>query len=318
MLRDFWRDFAANVATASEVKRSEVIDALNELLSDHLFPARADGGDPRECPNCKAGKLSLKLGKFGLSNCSVPECRYTRQLGMSGEDAAVAPEGTTLGTDPVTGLEVALRSGRFGPYLQLGPDGEKGGEKPKRASIPKGWVIEDLDLEQALKLLGLPREIGIHPETGKPMVAGIGRYGPFVENAGKYANLDSVDEVFTVGANRAISLLAEKKQGRGRMAATALKELGEHPTLGGPVTVRSGRYGPYVNHAKTNATIPRSAKPEDVTLEQAVELLAERESRAPGGKSPKTRKATAKPRAPAKPKTAKPRARKAAKAEAAE
>jgi DNA topoisomerase-1 len=178
-------------------------------------------------------------------------------------------------------------------------------------------VIEDLDLEAALRLLALPREIGIHPETGKPIVAGIGRYGPFVENAGKYANLDSVDEVFTVGANRAISLLAEKKQGRGRTAVAALKELGEHPTLGGPVVVRAGRYGPYVNHAKTNATIPRAMKPEDVTLEQAVELLAERESRAPSGKAPAKRKAAAKPRAGAKPKAAKPRAAKTPKAKAA-
>jgi DNA topoisomerase-1 len=320
VLRDFWRDFAATVAQASEVSRSQVIDALNLILADHLFPARADGGDPRECPSCKAGKLSLKLGKFGafLGCSNYPECRYTRQLGMNEEEAAasasVSPEGAVLGDDPETGLQVMLRSGRFGPYLQLGPDAEKGQEKPKRASIPKGWVIEDLDLESALKLLALPREIGIHPETGKPIVAGIGRYGPFVENAGKYANLDSVDEVFTVGANRAISLLAEKKSGRGRNAASVLAELGEHPTLGGPVTVRSGRYGTYVNHAKTNATLPRTMTPEETTLERAVELLAERESRAPSGrKPPKPRKAAAKPRTAAKPKTAKPKAAKAPK-----
>lgn len=316
VLRDFWRDFAANIATASEAKRSEVIDALNELLSDHLFPARPDGVDPRECPNCKSGRLSLKLGKFGaFVGCSnYPECRYTRQLGVNGDEAgaaSVAPEGTTLGTDPATGLEVLLRSGRFGPYLQLGPDAEKGGEKPKRAGIPKGWVIDDIDLEAALKLLSLPREVGVHPETGKPIVAGIGRYGPFVENAGKYANLDSVDEVFTVGPNRAISLLAEKKSGRARASAAVLKELGEHPTLGGPVTVRSGRYGPYVNHAKTNATLPRTMIPEEATLERAVELLAERESRGPGKKPARPRKtAGAKSKAPAKPRAAKPKAMK--------
>jgi DNA topoisomerase-1 len=180
------------------------------------------------------------------------------------------------------------------------------GEKPKRASIPKGWVIEDLDLEAALKLLSLPREIGIHPETGKPITAGIGRYGPFVENAGKYANLDSVDEVFTVGANRAVVLLAEKKSARPRASASVLKELGEHPTLEGPVTVRSGRYGPYVNHAKVNATVPRDVKPEDVTLEQAVELLAEREARGPAKKKPARAKKTAaaKPKSRAKAKAA--------------
>ncbi len=308
VLRDFWRDFAVNITQASEISRSEVIEALNGLLADHLFPQRSDGGDPRECPSCKAGKLSLKLGKFGaFIGCSnYPECRYTRQLGMSGDEAAavatVSPEGTTLGDDPKSGLPVLLRNGRFGPYIQLGPDPEKGGEKPKRASIPKGWAIDQIDLEAALKLLSLPREIGIHPETNSRIVAGIGRYGPFVENAGKYANLDSVDEVFTVGANRAISLLAEKKSGRGRATPAALKELGEHPSGGGAITVRSGRYGPYVNHGKVNATLPRAVKPEDVTLEQAVELLAERAGRAPAKKAaPKGRKAPAKkPRAKSK------------------
>jgi DNA topoisomerase-1 len=286
-----------------------VIDALNELLADHLFPALADGGDPRECPACKAGKLSLKLGKFGaFIGCSnYPECRFTRQLGVSGEDAVaaagVSPEGTALGEDPDSGLAVMLRTGRFGPYLQLGPDPtEKGAEKPKRASIPKGWTLDQIDIEAALKLLSLPREIGIHPETGAPITAGIGRYGPFVENAGKYANLDSVDEVFTVGANRAISLLAEKKSGRGRATPSALKNLGDHPTEGGVITVRSGRYGPYVNHGKVNATLPRNMNPEGVTLEQALQLLAEKAGRAPAKKTAsKGRKAPAKkPRAKAK------------------
>jgi DNA topoisomerase-1 len=309
VLRDFWTDFAANIAQASEISRSEVIDALNELLADHLFPALADGGDPRECPACKAGKLSLKLGKFGaFIGCSnYPECRFTRQLGVSGEDAVaaagVSPEGTALGEDPDSGLAVMLRTGRFGPYLQLGPDPtEKGAEKPKRASIPKGWTLDQIDIEAALKLLSLPREIGIHPETGAPITAGIGRYGPFVENAGKYANLDSVDEVFTVGANRAISLLAEKKSGRGRATPSALKNLGDHPTEGGVITVRSGRYGPYVNHGKVNATLPRNMNPEGVTLEQALELLAEKAGRAPAKKTAsKGRKAPAKkPRAKAK------------------
>jgi DNA topoisomerase-1 len=309
VLRDFWTDFAANIAQASEISRSEVIDALNELLADHLFPALADGGDPRECPACKAGKLSLKLGKFGaFIGCSnYPECRFTRQLGVSGEDAVaaagVSPEGTALGEDPDSGLAVMLRTGRFGPYLQLGPDPtEKGAEKPKRASIPKGWTLDQIDIEAALKLLSLPREIGIHPETGAPITAGIGRYGPFVENAGKYANLDSVDEVFTVGANRAISLLAEKKSGRGRATPSALKNLGDHPTEGGVITVRSGRYGPYVNHGKVNATLPRNMNPEGVTLEQALQLLAEKAGRAPAKKiASKGRKAPAKkPRAKAK------------------
>ncbi|MGH6922533.1 MAG: type I DNA topoisomerase [Propylenella sp.] len=305
VLRDFWRDFTSNVEQANEVSRTQVLDALNDLLADHLFPQPANGSDPRACPACGTGKLSLKLGKFGaFIGCSnYPECRYTRQLGANGDEggaaAAGSPEGVVLGEDPETGLTVTLRTGRFGPYVQLGPDAGKGEEKPKRASIPKGWVVDDIELAAALKLLSLPREIGAHPETGKPITAGIGRYGPFVSHDGKYANLDGVDEVFTVGANRAISLLAEKKSGRGRATPAVIKDLGEHPTEGGPVTVRAGRYGPYVNHGKLNATLPRSLKPEDVSADQAVALLAEKAAKgtSPAGRS--RRPARGKPRAKA-------------------
>jgi DNA topoisomerase-1 len=305
VLEDFWRDFTANVEQASEISRSQVIDALNELLADHLFPPRSDGGDPRACPACEGGRLSLKLGRYGaFVGCSnYPECRYTRQLGANGEDgAAVAasPNGVALGDDPETGLPVTLRTGRFGPYVQLG-EAAKGEEKPRRAGIPKGWAVDEIDLAAALKLLSLPREIGAHPETGKPITAGIGRYGPFVSHDGKYANLDSVDEVFTVGANRAISLLAEKKSGgRSRSTPAVVKDLGEHPTEGGPLTVRSGRYGPYVNHGKINATLPRALKPEDVTVEQAVELIAEKAAKGAPAKKAAAKKKPAKKKAPAK------------------
>jgi DNA topoisomerase-1 len=297
VLREFWRDFAAAVESTSEIKRSEVLESLNEFLGDHLFPSRADGSDPRACPSCGAGRLSLKLGKYGaFVGCSnYPECRYTRQLTGNGEADASAPppEGTPLGVDPETGLGVTLRSGRFGPYVQLGE-----GEKPKRASIPKGWAVEDIDLEAALKLLSLPRQVATHPETGAAISAGIGRYGPFVEHEGKYANLDSVDEVFTVGANRAISLLAEKqgRAGRARATPSALKDFGEHPALGGKVTLRAGRYGPYINHGKVNATLPRNVEPQDVTLDQALALLAAKEAKggAGGRKSSGKRKPAAK------------------------
>jgi DNA topoisomerase-1 len=294
VLRDFWRDFAANVEATSAIGRAEVLEALNEVLGEHLFPARADGGDPRACPACANGRLSLKLGKYGaFVGCSnYPECRFTRQLTDGAENGAAQPppEGTLLGEDPESGLPVTLRSGRFGPYVQLGD-----GEKPKRSSIPKGWAVEDIDLEAALRLLSLPREIAAHPETGKPIVAGIGRYGPFVEHDGKYANLDSVEEVFSVGANRAISLLAEKQRRGGRSRATpaALKELGEHPTLGGPVTVRSGRYGPYVSHGKLNATLPRDLQPEAVDLERAVSLLAAKAEKGTTRKAPAKRRTKA-------------------------
>ncbi|MCB1498413.1 MAG: type I DNA topoisomerase [Bauldia sp.] len=306
VLREFWRQFSEDVAETSDLRVAEVLEALNELLGPHIFPPRADGGDPRQCPSCGNGRLSLKLGKFGsFIGCSnYPECRYTRQLAATGENGnggEIGGDGTrVLGTDPESGLEVSLRSGRFGPYVQLGEAGEDG-EKPKRASLPRGWEAATLELAEALALLNLPREVGIDPETGTPITAGIGRYGPFVQHDGTYANLDSVEEVFSVGINRAVSLLAEKRAGGGRRGGratpAALKTLGEHPVAGGPVTVRDGRYGPYVNHGKVNATLPKDLAPDAVTMEQAVELLA-----AKAGKAPAKRAAAKKPTAKSSPK----------------
>ena len=291
LLRDFWRQFSADVANTKELRVAEVLEALNELLGPHVFPKRADGGDPRQCPSCGTGKLSLKLGKFGaFIGCSnYPECRYTRQLAVpngNGDGAELGGDGTrVLGQDPETGLDVTVRTGRFGPYVQLGEATEEN-KKPKRASLPKGWDPATIDLDRALALLALPREVGLNPETGTPITAGIGRYGPFVQNDGTYANLDSVDEVFSVGLNRAVSLIAEKKagggRGRGRATPKALKTLGEHPTAGGPITVREGRYGPYINHGKINATLPKDVDPESVTIGMALELLAAKAAKGPG------------------------------------
>src|SRR5581483_9866307 len=313
VLRDFWRQFSADVAETKDLRVAEVLEALNELLGPHIFPARADGGDPRTCPLCGTGKLSLKLGKYGaFIGCSnYPECRFTRQLaGPEGTDGSEAiPDKRVLGIDPESGLEVSLRTGRFGPYVQLGE--AEGDEKPKRASLPRGWDAATLDLERALALLALPRSVGIHPETGKEITAGIGRYGPFVLHDGTYANLDSVEEVFSVGINRAVSLLAEKKAGggrRGRATVAPLKTLGDHPTLSGPVTVREGRYGAYVNHGKVNATLPKGMAPDSVTMDQAVALLAERAGKAPArGRAKgvaKPKAAAAKPKRKPKPKPA--------------
>jgi DNA topoisomerase-1 len=317
VLRDFWRQFSHDVAQTKDLRVSEVLDVLNELLGPHVFPARADGGDPRQCPNCGTGKLSLKLGKFGaFIGCSnYPECRYTRQLAVNGDNAGAdfGADGKLLGTDPETGLAVTLRTGRFGPYVQLGEQGEDKKIKPKRASIPRGWDVNELDLEHALSLLRLPREVGTHPESGKPITAGIGRYGPFVLHEGTFANLDSVEEVFSVGLNRAVTLIAEKvaNPGRrgGRGAAKALRELGDYPE-GGKVTVHEGRYGPYVKAGKINATLPKDVGPDAVTLEQALELIAAR-----AGKPARPKKA-AKTKAAAKPKTPKATAEAAPKAPA--
>ena len=306
LLREFWGDFHG--ATQEVLQRStrDVIEALNTTLGPFLFPS--PGG--RACPKCGTGELSLKPSRFepfiGCSN--YPECRYTRKFGPPSEEGDAPAGDRELGTDPETGQTVFLKSGRFGPFVQLGED-----EKPKRASLPKGWSPEAMDLEKGLRLLRLPREVGNHPEDGGVILAGIGRYGPFVQHAGVYANLQGVDEVFEVGVNRAVTLLAEKKAGGrgGRGVATALRELGPHPVDGAPVKILAGRYGPYVKHGEVNANIPGGEDPETLTLEAATALLAARAAKAPtkGGKAKSSRaKASAKPKAAPKAKpAAKPR-----------
>ena len=288
VLRDFWREFIAAVNDIGDLRIAQVLEALNELLGPHIFPEPQDGGDPRACPSCTNGRLSLKVGKFGaFIGCSnYPECRYTRQLAdTNGEKASLSGEAKVLGADPETGLEITLRIGRFGPYVQLGES--DGGEKPKRASIPKGTDPEHIDLERALALLALPREVGLHPETGKPIVAGFGRYGPYVHHDGKYASLSAPEEVFEIGINRAVSLLAEKAANRRPRASSVIKELGDHPELGGKVQVLSGRYGPYVKHGKVNATLPKDRDPEQVKLQEAVELIAAKSAKGPTKKMPR-------------------------------
>jgi len=295
VLRDFWEAFSANITEVKDLRVTEVLDALNDLLASHIFPPKADGGDPRLCPTCGTGQLSLKLGKFGaFIGCSnYPECKHTMQLSdaaTGGTSEAGSGDGT-LGTDPESGTDVFLKVGRFGPYVQLGE-----GPEPKRSSLPKGWTPASLTLEQALQLLKLPRPIGNHPETGLPITAGLGRYGPFILHDGKYANLPDVEEVFTVGLNRAVDLLAQKAAGgfkRGGAAVAAIKTF-EHDD--GAITVRSGKYGPYVNQGKVNATIPKDIKPEDVTVEQALEWIAARAAIV----GTKTKKAPAKKAAPKK------------------
>ena len=296
VLRDFWSDFTGAVDEIKDLRVGDVLEALNEMLGPHIFPTREDGTDPRACPACGNGRLSLKIsGKYGaFIGCeNYPECRYTRQLAdhNGGDAEAATPDGKILGYDPA-GLAVTLRTGRFGPYVQLGEGTEE--EKPKRASVPRGVDAATLGLDRALELLSLPREVGLHPESGKPIVAGLGRYGPFILHDGMYANLESVEDVFTVGLNRAVALIAEKAAGgKGRFQRakpTVLKELGEHPD-GGPIQVLSGRYGPYVKHASTNATIPNGKDPATITVVEAIELIAARAAKA--GKKP-TKKAAKK------------------------
>ncbi|MBZ9794584.1 type I DNA topoisomerase [Mesorhizobium sp. ES1-4] len=315
VLRDFWKDFSGAVADIKELRVTDVLDALNEELAPLVFPAREDGSNPRICPKCGTGNLSLKLGKFGaFVGCSnYPECSFTRQLGdaanPNGENGGGEDGTRVLGKDPYTAEEITLRSGRFGPYIQRGD-----GKEAKRSSLPKGWTPESIDHEKALALLGLPRDVGKHPESGKMISAGLGRYGPFVLHDGTYANLDSIEDVFSIGLNRAVSVIAEKqskgKGGRNGGTPAALKELGDHPGGGGKIVVRDGKYGPYVNFGKVNATLPKGKDPQSVTIEDALALIAEKEAKGGGGKKPFRKAAAAK--APAAKKTAakKPAAKK--------
>jgi DNA topoisomerase I len=270
-----------------------VLDVLDDMLGPHIYPAREDGGDPRQCPTCGTGRLNLKAGKFGafVGCTNYPECRYTRPL--AADSAATADR--VLGEDPDTGFEVAVKAGRFGPYIQLGDAKDYGeGEKPKRAGIPKNTSPSDVELDLALKLLSLPREIGKHPETGEPITAGLGRFGPFVKHEKTYASLEAGDEVFDIGLNRAVTLIAEKiakgPSGR-RFGADPGKPLGEHPALGG-IAVKNGRYGAYVTAGGVNATIPNDKTPDTITVAEAIALLDERAAKG-GGKVKKVAKKAA-------------------------
>ena len=301
VLRDFWKDFSAAIDDIKELRITDVLNVLNEDLAPLAFPARADGSNPRICPKCGTGNLSLKLGKFGaFVGCSNhPECSYTKQLGAEnaaeGDGSAGLDEPKVLGTDPFTGEEISLRTGRFGPYVQRGD-----GKDAKRGSLPKGWTVEGIDHEKALALLSLPRDIGQHPETGKMISASIGRYGPYLLHDGAYANIENVDEVFSIGLNRAVAVIADKLAkgpGRGRTGApAALATLGNHPADNQPITVRDGKYGAYINHGKTNATLPKGKDPASVTLAEAVEMIAAKAGKAPV-KKVVAKKAPAKKRA---------------------
>jgi DNA topoisomerase I len=283
LLRDFWRDFAGAVDDIKDLRIGDVLQALDELLGPHIFPPRADGTDPRQCPTCGDGRLSLKLGKFGaFIGCSnYPDCRFTRAL-TAASDGSGDNSTKVLGQDPDTGIEVTLRNGRFGPYVQLGE--AVNGEKPKRTPLPKGLAPDDVDLERALALLGLPRQVGLHPETGEPILAGLGRYGPYVQHGKTYASLEPGDDVLNIGLNRAVTLIAEKqlKGGRGRrFGADPGRALGEHPVKGGTIVAKHGRYGPYVSHNGVNATLPADKTPETVKLEDAVALIDAKAGSAP-------------------------------------
>ncbi|MBM3554935.1 MAG: type I DNA topoisomerase [Alphaproteobacteria bacterium] len=298
VLSEFWRDFHAAVEQAKGLRLTAVIDWLDKDLDPHIFPAKDEGTNPRACPRCADGRLGLKLSKNGpFVGCSnYPSCKFTRGMTAGVNGGGGLADDKVLGKDPESGLDVTLRNGRFGPYLQLG-EGE-GKEKPKRASIPRDLDPNIVDLAIALKLLALPRPVGVHPESAKPIVASIGRFGPYLLHDGKYANLASTEEVLTVGINRAVEILAQPKKGRpgaGRRAVAALRSLGEHE--GSKVEVFEGRFGPYVKCGKINATIPKSSSPQTVTLEEAIALIRARAAKGPAGRKGKAPRGRKKPTA---------------------
>src|SRR5271167_5024455 len=271
VLRNFWRDFSAAIDGTKELTISQVLSALDEALGPHFFPNGYSGHDPRLCPVCGAGRLSLKLGKFGaFIGCSnYPNCRFTRPLAVESDAEATAPE-TALGTDPGTGLAVTLKKGPYGHYVQRG---ECNGEfKPKRVALPRAMKPAEIDLETALRLLALPRELGRHPETGEAIVAGIGRFGAYIKHGTTFKSLGTDDDVLTIGLNRAVVLLAEPSSGQ-RRGPQLVREIGAHPE-GGTVGLYRGRYGPYVSHDGVIASLPRNANPDTFSLAEALPLLA--------------------------------------------
>jgi DNA topoisomerase-1 len=273
LLDAFWRDFKPKAGEVMDQKPSEITQALDEFLAPWLYPPRADGSDPRVCPQCGNGRLSLRGGKFGafVACSNYPDCKYTQKFGQGGEQAQ-SDGPTDLGDG------ILLKTGRFGPYVERGD---------KRASIPKDVPLEDVTTEVAERLLSLPREIGAHPETGKPITASIGRYGPYLAHDGKYAKLNSTAEVFETGMNAAVSKLADAASGGGRRQAGSREPvavLGKHPANGGEIKVMAGRYGPYVTNGATNATLPKGADPKAITLDEAVRLIDERAAKGPPAK----------------------------------
>ena len=297
VLEDFWKDFYSNINSVKDCEFSAILEKLGQLLDHHLFPPREDGKDPHACPECSNGKLSLKLGKFGsFIGCSnYPECRYTKQIGQesSAQDNQNGDESKPqnfepkiLGTDSDTGLDISLRKGPYGFYIQVGEAKKGSKEKPKRVAVPESFSPQTLELQAAIGLLSLPRDVGTHPESGKVIKAGIGRFGPYIQHEKTFVSLKD-DDVLTVGINRAVDLLAQNAKGA-KKSAEPLKTLGKHPEDGKDITVFDGRYGPYVKHDKTNASLPKGMTVESVTLEDALPLLAAQKEKKKTSKTSKT------------------------------
>ncbi len=303
VLSAFWRDFKPKTVEIMDKKPSEVTAELDTFLAPMLFPDKGDGTDPRLCPQCGAGQLALRGGRFGafIACSNYPECKYTRKFGQPGGAAGADAEPETLGQHPDTGEDVTRKVGRFGPYVEMGE-----GKEAKRASIPKDLPDGELTLDWAVRLLSLPRTIGDHPETGKPITASLGRYGPYLAHDGKYAKLGSTAEIFETGMNAAVVKLAEAaSRGPARGGKEPLKLLGKHPRTEAEIKLMAGRFGPYVTDGETNATLPKTIDQDALTLEEAAQLIDDRAAK--GAPTKKKAKSAAR-----KPAAKKPAAKKTA------
>ncbi|MEM8918951.1 MAG: type I DNA topoisomerase [Pseudomonadota bacterium] len=310
ILEAFWHDFKPKTAEVMEKLPSDVTAELDKFLEPYLFPEKEDGSDPRLCPRCKEGKLALRGGRFGafVACSNYPDCKYTRRFAQGGGANDGEDEGPQeLGIDPDTDEKVTKMVGRFGPYVQRGE-----GKEAKRSSIPKDVPQEEFGLEWALKLLSLPREVGKHPESGETVTAQIGRYGPYLSHNGSSARLESTMEVFEIGMNAAVAKLADAAKngkGRGRGRQEPLKILGKHPRTEEEIKLMDGRYGPYVTDGNTNASLPKTVDKDELTLEEAAQLIDDRAAKGPAKKrrkkaAPKKKKPAAKKKTAAKKKAA--------------
>ena len=286
LMEDFWRDFKSTIDSMDDLTRGDVLEKVDLLLEQHFFPADEGGTPVRQCQSCNTGTLGLQLGRYGaFIGCSnYPECKYTRQIGedatADGNNLSLAGGDQSLGEDPETGLPVMVRKGPYGFYVQLG-DAET--KKPNRSSLPKNIDITTLDLEKGLALLTLPREVGVHPSSGNMIEAGIGRYGPYLKFGGAYVSIPADDTVITIGLNHAVELIDTS----GTKAGRSLGEYKPEGSEGGEIKLKSGRFGPYVEHDGIRATIPKRFDPDTLTIEEAIELLVAKKAKGPSKKAAK-------------------------------
>ena len=291
VLEQFWSDFNKNVANVKEKRTREVLDLLNDSLGSLIFETDSDGKIDRKCKLCVSGELSLKNsfrgGAFiGCSN--YPECKFTRPLSKAKAAAQINLAEPKLIGQNENGKDIYLKNGRFGPYLQYEIDQEEKIEKTKKkkkaskskdeslknVSIPKGINVESIDLDKAKYLCSLPRSLGVNPENQKEIFLNTGRFGPYLKCENKSARLENIEDIFTIGLNRAITLIAEAKPGR--ISSSLIKDLGEHPEDKKPVRIMKGQYGPYIKYKSLNATIPEEKDPTELTMEEALILIEKR------------------------------------------